>query len=99
MLEQLRRTIRRVLALEEGSGQAAAQRLQVVLVQDRTTFNNETLEALKNDLVAAISKYAIIDREAIEVEVRRSGTSVTLVTNIPIHGTQRGPVEGTRSAG
>ena len=91
MLDGIRRSVRRILALESGSGQSAAQRLQLVLVQDRTTFPPETLDALKNDIVAAISKYAMIDQSAIEVEVRRSGASVTLVTNIPIRGTQRGP--------
>ncbi len=87
------------MAMEEGSGQSAAQRLQVVLVQDRTTFSNETLEDLKNDLIAAISKYAVIDTEAIEVDVRRTGSSITLVTNIPIRGAQRGRAEGTSSPG
>ena len=99
MLDRLRRMLRRVLALEEGSGQSAAQRLQVVLVQDRTTFSNEILEDLKNDLIAAISKYAVIDTDAIEVDVRRTGSSVTLVTNIPIRGAQRGRAEGTSSPG
>ena len=99
MLDRLRRMLHRVLALEEGSGQSAAQRLQVVLVQDRTTFSNETLENLKNDLIAAISKYAVIDTDAIEVDIRRTGSSITLVTNIPIRGAQRGRAEGTSSPG
>ena len=99
MLDRLRRILRRVMALEEGSGQSAAQRLQVVLVQDRTTFSNEILEDLKNDLISAISKYAVIDTDAIEVDVRRTGSSITLVTNIPIRGAQRGRAEGTSSPG
>ena len=99
MLDRLRRMLRRVMALEEGSGQSAAQRLQVVLVQDRTTFSSEILEDLKNDLISAISKYAVIDTDAIEVDVRRTGSSITLVTNIPIRGAQRGRAEGTSSPG
>ena len=99
MLDRLRRILRRVMALEEGSGQSAAQRLQVVLVQDRTTFSNEILEDLKNDLISAISKYAVIDTDAIEVDVRRTGSSITLVTNIPIRGAQRGRAEGRSSPG
>jgi len=66
------------------SGNAASERLKSVLVQDRSSLNTETLNALKIDLVNVISKYLMIDKKSIEIQLKRNASSMTLISNIPI---------------
>jgi len=47
------------------------------------------MESMKNDLIDVISKYLVIDRESIEVEIKRSGGSLTLVSNIRVTDVKR----------
>ena len=72
------------------SKDAARQRLQLVLVQDRFALPNRTLEDMKNDLVEVISRYVIIDPNSVAVEIKRSAGTVILVSNIPIAGLRQG---------
>ena len=88
-LSGLRGLVRRALGRDRASGATARRRLQLVLVQDRLSLTTDRMEALKNDLIEVISRYLVIERESIEVEVRRSGDSVILVSNIRISEAQR----------
>lgn len=69
---------------EEQSKQVAKERLRLVLVQDRMSLSSHELEALKEDLLAVISKYLEIDEAGTEVNLERDGQSVALVATIPI---------------
>lgn len=69
---------------EEQSSQVAKERLRLVLVQDRMSLTAHELEALKEDLLAVISKYMEIDEGGPEVNLERDGQSVALVATIPI---------------
>ena len=66
------------------SKNTAKKRLQLVLVQDRLNIGSETLEGLKNDLIAVIGKHLEIDVEAMDVSFRRDGEQVAIVANIPV---------------
>lgn len=66
------------------SGNAASDRLRSVLVQDRSSLNTETLDAMKIELVNVISKYMLINKNSIEVDLQRNGNSMRLISNIPI---------------
>jgi septum formation topological specificity factor MinE len=44
---------------------------------------------MKNDLIDVISRYLVIDHESIEVEIKRSGGSLTLVSNIRVTDVKR----------
>ena len=90
MLENLLAFLRRSFGQIGASGEAARNRLQLVLVHDRSGLSSDNLDLMKNDLVEVISKYLTIDQESLEVEVQRSGNSVVLVTNIQIAGIERG---------
>lgn len=93
MLENLVAFFRRSFGQIGASGEAARNRLQLVLVHDRSGLSNDNLNLMKNDLVEVISKYLTIDQDSLEVEVQRSGDSVILVTNIQIAGIERGPIK------
>ena len=81
--------LRKALRRGEGSGDTARERLQLVLVQDRSSLTLESMESMKNDLIDVISKYLVIDHESIEVEIKRSGGSLTLVSNIRVTDVKR----------
>ena len=93
MLENLFAFFRRSFGQIGVSGEAARNRLQLVLVHDRSGLSSDNLDLMKNDLVQVISKYLTIDQESLEVEVQRSGDSVVLVTNIQIAGIERGSIK------
>lgn len=68
---------------------AAHERLQLVLVHDRSGLSIENLTELKNDLVLVISKYLAIERDSLDIVVKRSGDSIALVTNIQVKNSSR----------
>ena len=71
------------------SASSAKERLQLVLVHDRTDLTPEQLEALKDDLLKAISQYIDIDPEAVQIGLERDGRSQRLVADIPIKTVSR----------
>lgn len=71
------------------SAESAKERLQLVLVHDRTDLTPEQLTALKDDLLKAISQYIDIDPEAVRIGVERNGRSQRLVADIPLRSVTR----------
>ena len=66
------------------SAKNAKERLQLVLIHDRTDLSPVKLEALKDDLIAAISKHIDIDPSSVRIEVENEGRSQRLVADIPL---------------
>ncbi|KXK12168.1 MAG: cell division topological specificity factor [Chloroflexi bacterium OLB14] len=71
------------------SASSAKERLQLVLVHDRTDLTPAQLEALKDDLLKAISKYIEIDPEAVQIGLERDGREQKLVADIPLRAVTR----------
>ncbi|MFN8382379.1 MAG: cell division topological specificity factor MinE [Anaerolineales bacterium] len=71
------------------SASSAKERLQLVLVHDRTDLTPAQLEALKDDLLKAISKYIDIDPEAVQIGLERDGREQRLVADIPLRSVSR----------
>lgn len=71
------------------SASSAKERLQLVLVHDRTDLTSAQLEALKDDLLKAISKYIDIDPDAVQIGVERNGREQRLVADIPLRSVSR----------
>jgi cell division topological specificity factor len=71
------------------SAESAKERLQLVLVHDRTDLTPGQLEALKDDLLKAISRYIEIDPEAVQIGLERDGRSQRLVADIPLKNVSR----------
>lgn len=71
------------------SASSAKERLQLVLVHDRTDLTPAQLEALKDDLLKAISKYIDIDPEAVQIGLERDGREQRLVADIPLRSVTR----------
>lgn len=66
------------------SASSAKERLQIVLVHDRTDLTPAQLEALKDELLTAISRYIDIDPDAVRIGLERDGRSQRLVADIPL---------------
>jgi cell division topological specificity factor len=71
------------------SASNAKERLQLVLVHDRTDLTPGQLESLKDDLIKAISKYIEIDPEAVRIELEKEGREQRLVADIPLKNSSR----------
>ena len=71
------------------SAKDAKERLQLVLIHDRTDLSPASLEALKNDLIEAISKYIDIDPSSVSIEVEHEGRAQRLIADIPLRVSAR----------
>ena len=68
----------------ENSAQAAKERLQLVLIHDRTDISPAVMEQLKNEIIAVISKHVDIDQKGVEINLTQSKRENRLVANIPL---------------
>ncbi|HEY8551964.1 MAG TPA: cell division topological specificity factor MinE [Thermaerobacter sp.] len=77
----------------------ARERLKLMLVHDRVDMEPELMEALKEELLRAISRYLEVDRAGMEVSLHRQAAAVALVASIPVRGVRRrSPASGERQA-
>ena len=66
------------------SANSAKERLQLVLIHDRTDLTPSQLESLKDALIATISRYIEIDPTAVSINVAQDGRQQRLVADIPL---------------
>lgn len=71
------------------SGKIARDRLQVVLMHDRSDISPEMMENLRKDIIEVIKNYVEIDENRIELDLEKEDSSVTLVANIPVMTVRR----------
>ena len=71
------------------SAHSARERLQLVLIHDRTDLTPAELDALKDDLIDTISRYVEIDPEAVRINIAQDGRSQRLVADIPLRNADR----------
>ena len=75
----------------KASRETANDRLRLVLSQDRASLSPRTLDALRADIVAVISKYVEIDEGSMEVEMQSSAGGYSLTASIPVRRLRRPP--------
>ena len=68
---------------KKNSAESAKERLQLVLVHDRTDLTPAELDSLKDDLIATISRHVNIDVNSMQIGVEHDGRSQRLVADIP----------------
>lgn len=69
---------------ERPSAQTAKDRLQLVLVHDRADLPPGKLEALKDDLIAALSRHIEIDVRKVNISLTQDRHQQRLVADIPL---------------
>jgi cell division topological specificity factor len=66
------------------SAKAAKERLQFVLIHDRTDISPAVMEQLKDEIIAVISKHVDINRAGVEINLSQTARENRLVANIPL---------------
>jgi len=66
------------------SREVAKERLQLVLVHDRTDISPQILEAIKDEIIAVISKHVSIDRETVDIAFTQNRRQARLQADIPL---------------
>jgi len=74
---------------KKSSADNAKERLQLVLIHDRTDLTPAELDSLKDDLIAAISRHVEIDAQSVQIGMEHDGRSQRLVADIPIKSAAR----------
>ncbi len=68
----------------------AKERLQLVLVHDRTNLSPAKLETLKDEIIEVISRHIDIDPQAVQIDLSRDGRQQRLIADIPLRPARRG---------
>jgi cell division topological specificity factor len=76
------------------SGHVARQRMQVVLMHDRVDITPDILDAVRNDIIAVLSRYMELDNRSIKVDLERGKDFTALVSNVQIKRVYRRAVQG-----
>jgi cell division topological specificity factor len=71
------------------SASSAKERMQLVLIHDRTDMTPAELESLKDDLITTISRHIEIDPLAIRISMAQEGREQRLVADIPLKSATR----------
>lgn len=71
------------------SAESAKERLQLVLIHDRTDLSPAELTALKDELIEVISRHVEIDPDAVQIDLQHDGRSQRLVADIPLRSVAR----------
>ncbi len=71
------------------SAQSAKERLQLVLIHDRTNLTAMELNALKDEILQVIARHVDIDTTAVQIAVEHDGRAQRLVADIPLRSVTR----------
>ena len=71
------------------SADSAKERLQLVLIHDRTDLTPAELDSLRDDLIATISRHVAIDAQAVQIDVEHDGRTQRLIADIPDKAARR----------
>lgn len=81
--------LNQLLGRKKKSASSAKERLQLVLIHDRTDITPAVLETLKDELLEVLSRHIDIDPSAVSIEVAHEGRSQRLVADIPLRKVSR----------
>ncbi len=71
------------------SAQSAKERLQLVLIHDRTDLTPAELTTLKDEILQVIARHVDFDSDAVQIAVEHDGRSQRLVADIPLRSVTR----------
>lgn len=83
-------TLERLLGRKRKSANQAKERLQLVLVHDRTNLNSSMLETLKDEIIEVLSRHLDIDPATVTIEMNKDGRQQHLIAEIPVRGPKKG---------
>lgn len=77
------------LLFGRGSRGQARERLQLILVHDRSSISPEMLEKMKRRIMEVIGEFVEIDESGLVIDLEQSEDAAALITNIPIKSVKR----------
>jgi len=79
----------RLLGRDQKSARQAKERMKLVLIHDRTDLTQSAMEALKDELIAVISRHVEIEPDAVRIEMAQDGREQRLIADIPLRTVRR----------
>ena len=86
--------LNRFFGQKEKSGAVAKNRLQMVLIHDRSNVTPGLLEQIKDDIIGVIAQRLEIDPENVVVNLAQTAQESRLVAEIPLVNGRRREVIG-----
>ena len=71
------------------SAESAKERLQLVLIHDRTDLTPAELNAIKDEILLVISRHVDIDPDAVQIQLEHNGRTQRLLADIPLRSLTR----------
>jgi cell division topological specificity factor len=71
------------------SASRAKERLQLVLIHDRTDLTADELSAIQDEILQVINRHVDVDSEHVRFSVEHDGRSQRLVADIPLRSVTR----------
>lgn len=68
----------------ESVKETACNRLKLVLLHDRTKLDPLTLDRMRTEMIEVISRYVVIDTDALDLNLTGDSNSMALMVNIPV---------------
>ena len=68
----------------DNSSECASNRLQVILMHDRTKLDPLIMNKMREELIDVFSKYVVINKDELEIGLKNEGNAAALMLNIPI---------------
>lgn len=84
----MRRVVDR-LRRKQKSASTAKERLQLVLIHDRTDLSPSVMEDMRDEIIEVISRHIKVDRESVKIKVQQDGREQYLLAEIPIIQSKR----------
>ena len=69
---------------KEASGSVAKQRLQMVLVQDRSDVTPGVMELIKDEIIEVLARHLSINPDEVIVKLTQTARESRLVAEVPI---------------
>lgn len=69
---------------KSNSASSAKDRLQMVLIHDRSNLPPGVMEALRDELIEVISRHVKVRKSDVQIEIAQDGRKQRLVADIPI---------------
>jgi cell division topological specificity factor len=79
----------RLLGRDQKSARQAKERMKLVLIHDRTDIPAGTMDALKDELIAVISRHIEIEPDSVRIEMTHEGREQRLIADIPLRPARR----------
>lgn len=73
-----------IFGKKEASGSVAKQRLQMVLVQDRSDVTPGVMELIKDEIIEVLARHLSINPDEVVVNLTQTARESRLVAEVPI---------------